>query len=611
MVRKRKDPFRKKMNKPIQKKLVGAFMIAILAFAVLVIRVTYINASKEEEYTKVVLDQQQYDSRVIPFKRGDITDRNGTKLASSERVYNVILDVKAMLDKEEYAEPTIQVLQECFQIDEETVRGLIEEKPSSRYEILKKNVDYNTARKFQEIDKDDEKYPNVKGIWMEEDYIRTYPYETLACDVIGFTSDGNVGTNGIEASYNSILNGTDGREYGYQDESASLERTVKEPESGNTVVSTIDLQVQSVVEKYVLEFNEEHKNQARTGEGSANTAVMVMNPQNGEILAEASYPNYDLNNPRDLTKYYTEKEIDAMDSEGKSEALNTLWNNFCVNQVYEPGSTFKPFTVSAGLELGKLTGDETYYCGGKLHVGDYDIHCNNRNGHGTQTLQQAVENSCNVALMEIGQELGVEDFTRYQEEFGFGKQTGIDLPGEQEGVLYTEENMDVTSLATNAFGQNFDVTMTQMAAGFCSLINGGEYYQPHVVKQIQDENGNVTENKEPVLLGRTVSEETSKIIREYMYSVVEEGTGASAAVEGYDIGGKTGTAEKHPRGKGNYLVSFIGYAPQENPQVMVYVVIDEPNASIQSNSGFATAMAADIMEEILPYLGVEKIQEEE
>ena len=611
MVRKRKDPFRKKMNKPIQKKLVGAFMIAILAFAVLVIRVTYINASKEEEYTKVVLDQQQYDSRVIPFKRGDITDRNGTKLASSERAYNVILDVKAMLDKEEYAEPTIQVLQECFQIDEETVRGLIEEKPSSRYEILKKNVDYNTARKFQEIDKDDEKYPNVKGIWMEEDYIRTYPYETLACDVIGFTSDGNVGTNGIEASYNSILNGTDGREYGYQDESASLERTVKEPESGNTVVSTIDLQVQSVVEKYVLEFNEEHKNQARTGEGSANTAVMVMNPQNGEILAEASYPNYDLNNPRDLTKYYTEKEIDAMDSEGKSEALNTLWNNFCVNQVYEPGSTFKPFTVSAGLELGKLTGDETYYCGGKLHVGDYDIHCNNRNGHGTQTLQQAVENSCNVALMEIGQELGVEDFTRYQEEFGFGKQTGIDLPGEQEGVLYTEENMDVTSLATNAFGQNFDVTMTQMAAGFCSLINGGEYYQPHVVKQIQDENGNVTENKEPVLLGRTVSEETSEIIREYMYSVVEEGTGASAAVEGYDIGGKTGTAEKHPRGKGNYLVSFIGYAPQENPQVMVYVVIDEPNASIQSNSGFATAMAADIMEEILPYLGVEKIQEEE
>lgn len=590
----------------MQKKLVGIFGIIVLAFALLVGRVTYINASNGEEYTKVVLDQQQYDSRVIPFKRGDIVDRNGTKLATSERVYNVILDVKAMLEDEDSVDPTIQVLKDCFEIEEETVRNLIEEKPSSRYEVLKKSIDYNTAREFEEIDEDDENYPNIKGIWLEEDYIRTYPYETLACDVIGFTADGNVGNNGIEASYNSILNGTDGREYGYQDESASLERTVKEPENGSTVVSTIDLQIQSVVEEHVLAFNEAHKNEARTGEGSANTGVIVMNPQNGEILAEASYPNYDLNNPRDLTRYYSEEEIQSMGDEEKVEALTSLWNNFCVNEVYEPGSTFKPFTVAAGLELGNLTGDETYYCGGKLHVGDYDIHCNNRSGHGTQTLRQAIENSCNVALMEIGADLGVEEFTRYQEQFGFGKQTGIDLPGEQEGVLYTAENMDSASLATNAFGQNFDVTMTQMAAGFCSLINGGEYYQPHVVKQIQDENGNVTENKDSVLIGRTVSEETSQIIKDYMYSVVEEGTGSSAAVEGYDIGGKTGTAEKHPRGQGNYLVSFIGYAPQEDPQVMIYVVIDEPNVAVQSDSKLATTLAADIMKEILPYLGVEK-----
>ena len=610
MARKKRNPLRRKMDKLMQRKLVGVFVVVVLAFAVLVGRVTYINASRGDEYTKVVLDQQQYDSRVIPFKRGDIVDRNGTKLATSERVYNVILDVRAMLEDEDAIEPTIQVLEECFGIGEETVRGLIEEKPSSRYEILKKSIDYNTAQAFEAIDEDDENYPDVKGIWLEEDYIRTYPYETLACDVIGFTADGNVGNNGIEASYNSVLNGTDGRDYGYQDESVSLERTVKEPESGSTVVSTIDLQIQSVVEEHILAFNEAHKNEARTGEGSANTGVIVMNPQNGEILAEASYPNYDLNNPRDLTKYYSEEAIEAMTDEEKVETLTTLWNNFCVNEVYEPGSTFKPFTVSAGLELGNLTGDETYYCGGMLHVGDYDIHCNNRDGHGTQTLRQALENSCNVALMEIGADLGVEEFTRYQELFGFGKQTGIDLPGEQEGVLYTAENMDPTSLATNAFGQNFDVTMTQMAAGFCSLINGGEYYQPHVVKQIQDENGNVTENKESVLIGRTVSEETSQIIKDYMYSVVEEGTGSIAAVEGYDIGGKTGTAEKHPRGRGNYLVSFIGYAPQEDPQVMIYVVIDEPNAAVQSDSKFATTMAADIMEEILPYLGVEKVAEE-
>lgn len=609
MARKKKNPLRRKMNKLMQRKRVGVFVVVVLAFAVLVGRVTYINASKGDEYTKVVLDQQRYDSRVIPFKRGDIVDRNGTKLAASERVYNVILDVKAMAEDETSIEPTIQVLEECFGIEGETVRTLIQEKPSSRYEILKKSIDYNTAQAFEAIDEDDENYPDVKGVWLEEDYIRTYPYGTLACDVIGFTADGNVGNNGIEASYNSILNGTDGREYGYQDESASLERTVKEPESGSTVVSTIDLQIQSIVEEHILAFNDAHKNEARTGEGSANTGVIVMNPQNGEILAEASYPNYDLNNPRDLTKYYSEEEIGAMEDEEKVNTLTALWSNFCVSEVYEPGSTFKPFTVAAGLELGNLTGDETYYCGGMLHVGDYDIHCNNRDGHGTQTLRQALENSCNVALMEIGADLGVEQFTRYQELFGFGKQTGIDLPGEQEGVLYTAEDMDPTSLATNAFGQNFDVTMTQMAAGFCSLINGGEYYQPHVVKQIQDENGNVTENKESVLIGRTVSEETSQIIKDYMYGVVEEGTGSTAAVEGYDIGGKTGTAEKHPRGKGNYLVSFIGYAPQENPQVMIYVVIDEPNAVVQSDSKFATTMAADIMEEILPYLGIEKIEE--
>lgn len=241
-------------------------------------------------------------------------------------------------------------------------------------------------------------------------------------------------------------------------------------------------------------------------------------------------------------------------------------------------------------------------------MGGHDIHCNNRKGHGTQTLKQSLENSCNVALMHIADEMGYEEFCKYQKLFGFGEYTGIDLPGEAytEGLLYTVENMDSSSLATNSFGQNFNVTMTQLAAGFCSLINGGEYYKPHVVKQIQDENGNVTEDKEPVVLRRTISEETSEIIKDYMLGVVEEGTGSTAAVEGYDVGGKTGTAEKLPRGNGKYLVSFIGYAPQENPQVVVYVVIDEPNAAGQANSGFATELASKIMADIFPYLGVEK-----
>ena len=606
MAKHTKNYHQKKFSIFMQKKLVSLFLAIVLAFVILVLRITYINASSGSSYTKVVLDQQQYNSRIIPFKRGDIVDRNGTKIATSERVYNVILDVAAMLSDKDNVEPTIRVLNECFGIEEEKVRKVIEETPSSRYSILLKGVDYETSQRFEEIDGDNENYPNVAGIWLEDDYIRRYPYNTLASDVIGFTVNGNLVSNGIEAAYNSILNGADGREYGYLDEDSTFERTVKEPNNGNTVVSTIDLQVQSIVEKHILAFNETYKNGFVTGEGSKTTAVIVMNPQNGEILAEASYPNYDLNHPRDLTKYYTEEEIAAMSDEEKLEKYNQLWNNFCVSEFYEPGSTFKPFTIAAGLETGALTGEESYVCGGMLHIGDHDIHCSHREGHGSQSLKRSLENSCNVALMYIGQAIGKEEFCRYQKVFGFGEYTGIDLPGEALGLLYDVKDMDPASLATNAFGQNFNVTMTQLSAAFCALINGGDYYKPHVVRQIWDENGNLIENKNPVLLKRTISKETSDIVKDYMLGVVQEGTGTKAAVEGYDVGGKTGTAEKQPRGNKKYLVSFIGYAPQENPEVVVYAVIDEPNVAEQASSAYAMQLASDIMKDIFPYLGIQK-----
>ncbi|MDY5987088.1 MAG: penicillin-binding transpeptidase domain-containing protein [Lachnoclostridium sp.] len=603
-----KKYLKKKFPKFMQKKLVLLYVAIILAFVILIGRITYINASSGDKYTKLVLDQQQYDSRTIPYKRGDIVDRNGTKLATSERVYNVILDVKAMLSKDDYVDPTINVLKECFDIQEEDVRKVMEDNPDSRYTILKKGVSYADAKAFEAVDEDNENYPNVCGIWLEEDYVRTYPYNTLACDVIGFTVDGNVGNNGIEGYYNSVLNGTDGREYGYLDTDSSVEWTVKEPNNGETVVSTIDVQVQSIVEKHILAFNEAHKNLATPGEGSKNTAVIVMNPQNGEILAEASYPNYDLNSPRDLTNYYTEEQLKAMSDDEKLDAMNSLWKNFCISDTYEPGSTMKPFTVAAGLEDGALTGEEYFYCGGMLHIGDHDIHCINRDGHGNQSLSEAVQNSCNVALMQIAEMVGAEEFCKYQHIFGFGELTGIDLPGDAstEGLLYTPENMDAASLATNAFGQNFNVTMTQLAAGFCSLINGGDYYQPHIVKQIQDSNGNVIENKDPVLVKRTVSRETSELVKQYMRGVVQNTSGKLANIEGYEVGGKTGTAEKLPRSEGKNLVSFIGYAPQEKPEIMVYVVIDEPNDYDQAQSSFAVQMASDIMQEIFPYLGITK-----
>lgn len=613
MARKTKNSLKRKFPKFMQKKLVLLYVAIILAFVFLVGKITLINASNGDEYTKVVLDQQQYDSRTIPYKRGDITDRNGTKVATSERVYNVILDVKTMLseknDKEPYKEPTIKVLKECFGIEEEKIRSVIEENPDSRYAVLLKGVEYAKAKEFEAIDEDEENYPDVKGIWLEEDYVRTYPYNTLASDIIGFTVDGNVGNGGMEGAYNTILNGTDGREYGYFNTDASVERTVKEPVDGNTVVSTIDLQVQSIVEKHILAFNEAHKNEATEGEGSKNTAVIVMNPQNGEIIAEASYPNYDLNNPRDLSRYYKEEELQAMTDEDKLDAMNSLWKNFCVSDSYEPGSTMKPFTVAAALEIGALNGDEYFQCNGMLHVGDHDIHCINREGHGSQSLKEAVKNSCNVALMQINEKIGAEQFCKYQNIFGFGELTGIDLPGEAQGLLYTPENMDAASLATNAFGQNFNVTMTQLAAGFSSLINGGDYYEPHVVKQIQDENGNVIENKDPVLVKRTVSQETSTLVKDYMRGVVMESSAKIADIEGYEVGGKTGTAEKLPRSEGKNLVSFIGYAPQENPEIVVYTVIDEPNVYDQAQSSFAVQLAADIMTEAFPYLGITKAEQ--
>lgn len=611
--RKKRNSFhflKRKFSKIMQKKLVLLFSLVVLAFAILIGRIIQINAMNGEKYTKVVLDQQQYDSRVIPFRRGDIVDRNGTKLATSERVYNVILDVKAMLEKDEYQEPTIKVLKDCFGIAEEDVEELVESSPESRYNILLKGVDYNTAKEFEAIDEDEEKHPNVKGIWLEEDYVRKYPYNSLASDVIGFSNADDVGTIGLEASYNAILNGVDGREYGYLEEGALLERTIKEAENGNTIVSTIDAELQKIVEKHILEFNEAYKDNAEKGNGSLNTAVIIADPQSGEILAQASYPNFDLNKPRDISAYYTEKELKKMKEEEKVEILNNLWRDFCVSDSYEPGSTAKPFTVAAGLETGKIRGNEVYTCGGSVVVAEdtEPINCHYTAGHGTQTIAQSIANSCNVAMMEMIKVIGAEDFYRYQSIFGFGAQTGIDLPGEAEGILQDPELVGPVDLATNSFGQNFNVTMEQMVAGMSALINGGNYYEPHVVKQIQDENGNVIETKESVLKKRVISEQTSTMLKQYMKTVMEgTGTGASAAVEGYDIGGKTGTAEKYPRNSGKHLLSFIGYAPQDEPEVLIYVVIDEPNTESQEDSSLVLNLARSIMEEAFPYMNISTI----
>ena len=605
---------RQKFPKRMQKKLVLVFMFTILAFVLFLGKAIKIVATKGEDYKKAVLDQQQNNSRVIPFKRGDILDANGTKLATSERVYNVILDAKVLLSgkEEELAkskEQTVEALETCFEIDKKTVYTVLEEKSESRYNVLKKGVSYKQYQAFEKLKKDTKNYGNLKGVWLEEDYVRTYPYNTLASDLIGFTASGNVGNGGLEASYNDILNGTDGREYGYFGETSSVEKIVKEATDGKSLVTSIDLNLQSIIEKHIREFNEEHKNGPnKTGLGSKNTAVIAMRPGTGEVLAMASYPNFDLNNPRDLSGLFSEEQLKNMSEEDKVKELNKLWRNFCVSDTYEPGSTMKTFTIAAGLENGTLKGSETYVCPGYLDVGKWRIKCNKKDGHGTQTLKQAIANSCNVALMHVGAAIGPEEFSKYQHIFGFGEYTGIDLPGEAstDKLLFAPDKMGNADLATNAFGQNFNVTMLQLAAGFNSLINGGNYYEPHVVKQIRDADGNVIENKTPVLTKKTISVETSKLLRTYMESTVTEGTAKAAQVPGYAIGGKTGTAEKYPRNHGKNLISFIGYAPQENPEIMLYVVIDEPNVENQANSSYAIKLAQKIMAEAFPYMKITK-----
>lgn len=597
-----------KFSKKMQKKLLVVFSLISVALIGLIGRLMYIEYTSGEKYEKIVLSQQEYDSTIIPYRRGDIVDTKGTILATSTDVYNVILDCKVLTNDEKNLEPTIAALVQCFpELNSETLHQLVKENPNKQYNVLLKKLPYETIQPFIALQEDTKNNPNIKGVWFEKEYIRKYPYGSIGSSVIGFTTSGNVGMAGIENSYNSTLNGINGREYGYLNSDNNFEKTIKNAKDGNVVVSTIDLHIQSIVEQKIAQFQADNTNVAREGSGSKNTAVLVMNPQNGEILAMAQYPNYDSSNPRDLSAYYTPEQLAGMSDEDKLNALNALWQNYCVTHTYEPGSTAKPFTVAAGLETGTLTGNETYLCDGSEQISGHTIHCVNRNGHGMETIREAMMNSCNDALMQMSYSIGVDNFVEYQKVFGFGQRTNIDLPGEgrTDSLIYTADNMTAVDLATNSFGQNFNTTMVQLGSAFCSIINGGNYYQPHVVKKITDANGNTIETKDDMLIKQTISETTSETLKGYLYSTVSEGgTGKYAKVNGYSMGGKTGTAQKVPRGQGNYLVSFIGYAPQEKPQLMVYVVVDEPNAEDEAHSSYAQGIVKDIFAEVLPYLNI-------
>lgn len=636
--REKKNIFSIKM----QKKLVVLFVMVLLAFAGLSSRLFILVRDNETKYQKQVLAQQQYDSTVIPYRRGDIVDSQGTRLATSEKVYNLVIDAKVMLAKKEYLEPTLQALGANFDLDMSQIREYVNSHPSSSWYVPLRQLSYEQISGFLTAQEEDE---NVRGVWFEEEYRRIYPYGSLAADVIGFTGSDNTGSYGLEEYYNDLLNGINGREYGYLNDDLALERTVKAAVDGNSIHTTIDVNVQMIVEKYLQQFMDEYANGYHEGNGADNVGCIIMWVDSGEILAMASAPGYDLNdarNPENLlgskmveqitnangyleirnTNTVINQEIlSAMDDEQIYLNLNNRWKNFCINGTYEPGSTAKPFTVAAALELGSISPNEVFDCNGALEIGGYTIHCHNKYGDGALTLEQAVAKSCNVAMMKIAQRIGTEDFTDFQQIFNFGLRTNVDLAGEARtaSLVYTADRMGATDLATNSFGQNFNVTMIEMISGFCSLINGGKYYEPHIVDRITNSSGATVKNIEPRVLKQTVSESTSELIRQYCTAVVREGTGTTARPAGYMIGGKTGTAETidpvtHQRSEDDHVVSFIGFAPADDPQIAIYVVVDRPNVAKQGDAKFATYLVHDILTEVLPCLNIfmtEPVSEEE
>lgn len=623
---KRAEAAKKGFAKKISDRLGVFFVIVLLAFVGLGIKLVFITHDNKNEYRQKILSQNSYDSKDISAKRGEILDCNGNVLAASEDRYDLVLDASVIksLDEQkgndDVRNATVEALVTLYGLDGKFINDYINSNPGSKYYILKKGLSFEEKARFDsyttrpaEGEESKSLYnPNVQGVWFEKYYVRFYPQKTLACDVIGFSKGEGLGAYGLEGYYNDVLTGTGGRTYGYLSDDSTVEDTTIPAVDGNTLVTTIDTNVQMIVEKHLKNFCEEYKDNARKGLGANNIGCIVMRADSGEILAMASYPTYDLNDNMNISHLYTDEEIKTMEEEGTlNDAYNKLWKNFCIQDTYEPGSVMKPFTVALGLETGKITGGETYYCGGYLEFPDHKVYCHNRSGDGYVSVKEAVAKSCNVALMHIADTIGEETFLEYQSIFNLGLKTNIDLEGEirTDNLVFNESTLHETELATASFGQGFNVSMIQMCAGYAALVNGGYYYEPHVVSKIVTPSGSVVKNIEPRLVKQVISSSTSEKIVEYCNSVVTDGTGWRAKPAGYSIGGKTGTAETLPRGNREFVVSFMCHAPAVNPEIICYVVIDRPNVSEQDDAKYSSIVSRQILTEILPYLNIPMTEE--
>lgn len=562
------------------KRLGFVFVVCMLMITVVTVRLGYIMLVAEKKYNRMAVSLQERE-RSIKAPRGVIYDRNGVVIAGNKPVCSISVIHNQITDPEK----VIQVLSEKLDMPEDEIRKKVE-KVSSR-EKIKSNVEKTIADEIRNY--------NLDGVMVDEDYKRYYPYSALASKVIGFTGADNQGIVGLEVYYDDILMGEDGSINTLTDAKGieienQAERRI-EPVPGENIVLSIDVNIQQYIEQLAAETME--KCQAKR------VCIIVMNPQNGEIYAMTDYPEYDLNNP--FTLNYV-AETDA--SENSQELLNRMWRNFCISDTYEPGSAFKIVTATAALEEGVVTVSDGFYCPGYKIVEDRKIRCHKVVGHGSETFKDGLLNSCNPVFMEVGARLGTENFYMYMEKLGLFDKTGVDLPGEANSIFHSIENVGAVELATVSFGQSFQITPLQLLRAVSAVVNGGTLITPHFGVYITDENNNIIEKLDYERKENAVSSETSQLMRELLEAVVSSGGGNKAYVGGFSIGGKTATSEKLPRSSNKYIASFVGFAPADNPQVLAFVLIDEPQG-IYYGGTIAAPVAGDIFENILPYLGIE------
>ncbi|MBO5468629.1 MAG: peptidoglycan glycosyltransferase [Lachnospiraceae bacterium] len=583
-----------------RKKIFVVALGIIAAFVVLFIRLSYLMIVRSEYYYEKAQSLHERE-RSIKAKRGIIYDRNGVELAGNKPVCSVSVIHSQITD----VNTVVKKLCDILDLDEEWVRKKVT--TNSIREKIKSNVEKETADQLREL--------GLDGVMIDEDYKRYYPYDTLASKVLGFTGADNQGIVGLEVAYEKVLEGTPGSILTLTDangrEIPNEAEGRLEPISGNNLYISIDVNIQK--------YAEQAATKVLKAKQAKRVSVVLMNPQNGEIYAMVNVPEYNLNEPYRLVRvedlYVNQEEqtqeekADAtreqnMTEQEKQDALNAMWRNFCINDTYEPGSTFKIVTATAALEENVVKVDDTFSCPGFRIVEDRRIRCHKAGGHGTETFRQGIMNSCNPVFIDVGARVGVADMYKNYRKLGLFEKTGVDLPGEASSIMHKQENVGAVELATMSFGQSFQITPLQLLRAASAVVNGGTLVTPHFGMYATNENGRKVQIFEYDKQTNAVKKSTSDTMKELLEAVVAEGSGSKGQVAGYRVGGKTATSEKIPRGTGKYISSFLGFVPADNPQIIGIIMIDEP-VGIYYGGTIAAPVMSEMYQNILPYIGIE------